>query len=275
LLAAILLTGPGCRVFHSHHSVGSTIDVDCDARTRLNFVDPCQPGKIPVVLIHGVFDNSKRWDDLIHDLRACPTVCDHFQFWTIDYDADQEFFCLVAAVRRRLVAAYQTCDTTGEDPALKQTVLIGHSLGGLVAKVLVADGESCTHARRVIFIATPHCGSRHANFSGVTSMFLQTRGDSESPSNVDLLKPDSPALAAIRQLPVRSDVKLHSIVGVAHPISLDGPSDGLVAVSNAYHPGVQSQLAVPAIHSQVPRSPRTIAEVQRILEEHVEYIPTP
>src|SRR5688572_4445946 len=129
-VATIALATSGCRSFHARHAPLRSLTFPCDdARTRLNFLDPCQGGKVPVVLIHGVFDNSKRWGDLIHDLRACPVVCDHCQIWTFDYDSDQEFFCLSASLRQRLDAAITTCDPTGNDPAVRQAVLIGHSLG--------------------------------------------------------------------------------------------------------------------------------------------------
>ena len=262
----------GCRSFHAHQARRTSLPLACDDdRTRLNFLDPCQVGKVPVVLIHGIFDNSKRWGDLIHGLRGCPTFCEHYQIWTFDYDSDQEFFCLASSLRRQLEAAYASCEPTEDGSALRPAVLIGHSLGGLLAKMQVADSEGSQHVSRVIFIATPHCGSRHANFAmcGLSSFVLQAPSDPQNPNTIDVLKPDSPALAAIRQIPLRCDVKLHSIIGLFHPLSLDGPTDGLVAVSSASHPGCESQITVPAQHAHLPRSPRTSAEVLRILEQHI------
>src|SRR5262245_18631476 len=126
IVAAILVVSPGCRAFHAHRLVRNPHAHGSDERTRMTFVEPFQTGKIPVVLIHGIFDSSKSWATLIRDFRSCPTVCEHCQFWTIDYDSDQEFFCIAGAVREQLETAIQTHDPTGEDVALRQTVLIGH-----------------------------------------------------------------------------------------------------------------------------------------------------
>jgi hypothetical protein len=54
-------------------------------------------------------------------------------------------------------------------------------------------------------------------------------------------------------------------VGVSVPLTLDGPSDGVVSVRSASHPGCQSMLPVSTMHSRVHRDPRTSAEVLRIL----------
>ena len=57
------------------------------------------------------------------------------------------------------------------------------------------------------------------------------------PTSLDLLLPKSPLLEAMRQLRLSRTVQLHNIIGVSHPVSLDGPSDGVVSVRSASHPG--------------------------------------
>jgi hypothetical protein len=142
---------------------------------------------------------------------------------------------------------------------------------------------------RVIFIASPHCGA-------LTSSALVGKGASllvklspaqgamheqlmrdnphtfnplferRFPTSIDMLSKDSPLLDAMRQMRVRSDVYLHNIVGNSHAVSLDGPSDGVVSVASAAHPGCVSTLAVDASHTQVHRALETTAEILRILE---------
>jgi hypothetical protein len=78
----------------------------------------------------------------------------------------------------------------------------------------------------------------------------------------------SPLLDVMRQLRVSHNVALHNIIGVSHPISLDGPSDGVVSVHSASHPGCQSVLAINAPHSKVHRSLESSREIIRILDCH-------
>ena len=287
---------------------------------RLTFLEPYQPGKAPVVLIHGPFSDPQSWADMINDLRASPGFTQRFQIWTFRYPTGQGFLQSAAKLRGELQAAFQDCDPINSDPALCHTVLIGHSMGGLIAKLQVTDSEDkiwrefsnrpfseikadeSTRMRlaeacffrplpqitRVIFIATPHCGSTSASGAigrlasrlveidaedatqhqqliaqnpGVFADFVQTR----LPTSVDLLESSSPVLQAMRELRFGGGVKLHNIVGVHSPI---GPSDGVVSVHSALHPNCLSEKSVASPHGRVHRAPQASSEVLRILAEH-------
>ena len=162
---------------------------------RLTFLEPYQPGKAPVVLIHGLFSDPQSWADMINDLRASPGFAQRFQIWAFRYPTGQGFLQSAAKLRGELKAAFHDCDPSSSDLALRRTVLVGHSMGGLIAKLQVTESEDkiwrafanrpfaeintdeATRARleeacffqplpqvtRVIFIATPHSGSTSAS----------------------------------------------------------------------------------------------------------------
>jgi hypothetical protein len=69
----------------------------------------------------------------------------------------------------------------------------------------------------------------------------------------------------MREMRLRPDVALHTILGVSHPLSFDGPSDGVVSVYSASHPGCQSIRAVNAHHARVHHRLETSLEILRIL----------
>jgi pimeloyl-ACP methyl ester carboxylesterase len=291
---------------------------------RLTILDPYQPGKVPVVLIHGLFSDPLSWADLVNDLRTAPEFSKQFQLWVFRYPTGQGFLQSAAALRQELRAAVEQIDPEGSDPALRQMVLIGHSMGGLVAKLqathsddliwnrlasipleeiatdestraLLAENcffEPAPYVARVVFIASPHCGSlRSSEFVGRGASLLVEPSPRQAaiheqlvrdnpgvfnpqferrfPTSIDMLRPNSPLLAAMQQMRIGEHVLLHNIVGVSHPVSLDGPSDGVVSVHSASHPGCQSVLAVGASHVKVHRSLRTSAEILAILQSHI------
>jgi len=80
-----------------------------------------------------------------------------------------------------------------------------------------------------------------------------------------MLVPSSPLLDAMREMRLRPCVALHTILGVSHPLSLDGPSDGIVSVSSASHPGAQSVLAINSHHARIHHRLETSLEILRIL----------
>jgi pimeloyl-ACP methyl ester carboxylesterase len=295
-----------------------------DDHSRLSFLEPYQKGKPPVVFIHGLFSDPQGWADMVNELRALPGFCDRYQIWFFRYPTGQGFLRSAAELRQELQAAIQTCDPRGADPVLQEMVLVGHSMGGLVAKLQVTHSddtiwrrlanrpldeintdeatrtklattcffEPAPHVRRVIFIATPHCGSSDASGMvgngasllvkespqeaqmhrqlleqnpGVFSQVIQKR----MPTSIDLLQTDSPLLSAMREMRVGEGVQLHTILGVAPIHSLLGPTDGVVPAASARHPGVESESTTRAPHAKVHHAPESTREVARILAEHL------
>ncbi len=149
--------------------------------------------------------------------------------------------------------------------------------------------EPSGQVRRVIFIGTPHRGSKLASGAvGNVTSHLVRRSDTlvdqckqfmrlhpetlttpmrRMPTSVDMLRPDNSLLKTIFELPVTSQVKMHSIIGFGHSGLGKEPGDGVVPVSSARHPNVESELMVPAKHD-LHHHPDTINEVVRILRIH-------
>jgi pimeloyl-ACP methyl ester carboxylesterase len=160
-------------------------------RFPIDGLEPYRPGQIPVVFIHGTASSSGRWADLVNDLQSDPVIRDHFQFWWFSYSTGNPTPFSALRLRTAIEDAVHELDPQGKDPALRQIVLIGHSQGGLLAKMLVIDSGSrlwdalsnkpldelsvsaqtrdllrraafvtpVPEVRRVIFIATPQRGS--------------------------------------------------------------------------------------------------------------------
>lgn len=289
-------------------------------QARLAFLEPYQPGKVPVVLIHGLYSDPQSWADMINDLRASPQFSERFQIWTFRYPTGQGFLQSAAKLRIELQAAYQMCDPAGCDPALQSTVLVGHSMGGLIGKMQVTESEDKLWRRianrpleeiqadetirqrlqsasffhpspnvsRLIFIATPHMGANSASgvVGRVSSALVQTPPEdaiqhqqliaqnpgvfadyvqARLPTSVDLLRPNSPALEALREMCINPRVTLHNIIAVHDPI---GPSDGVVPVASAWHPNCQTERSIASPHGRAHRASQASCEVMEILNRH-------
>jgi len=111
-------------------------------RSPLDGLEPYRPGQIPVVFIHGTASSSGRWADLVNDLQSDPTIREHFQFWWFSYSTGNPAPFSALRLRTAIEDALHKIDPQGRDPALRQIVLIGHSQGGLLAKMLVINSGS-------------------------------------------------------------------------------------------------------------------------------------
>ena len=103
----------------------------------LFMIEPFQPGKIPVVFVHGLLSDPGTWADLANELRAHPDLNDRYQLWGFEYATGEPFLTSAAVLRRHLKQVRDVYDPTRSDAALSEIVLIGHSMGGLVAKLQV------------------------------------------------------------------------------------------------------------------------------------------
>lgn len=139
------ITAPfALRIADSPEEVSSWLSFfgrDVPAQEGLFLLEPYQRGKIPVVLVHGILSNPVAMMDLANDLRAAPGFATHFQLWGFRYLTEKPFLFSAALLRRRLYQIAATVDPEMEDPALYQTVLIGHSMGGLISELQASSSE--------------------------------------------------------------------------------------------------------------------------------------
>lgn len=298
-------------------------------RTGIYMFEPYQPGKIPVVMVHGLLASPLTWTTLFNDLRADPKLRERYQFWFYLYPSGNPYLAAAADLRQELAQLRTELDPRGHDAALEHMVLVGHSMGGLISRLMtVHSGDDfwalvsakpvdslkvgadtrdelkrlyyfpqTPGVERVIFLATPHHGSRlgpsaparlATQFMHMPQRLMKTVGDLASAdpqapaklrdgrlaSSLDLLAPGAPALELLAARPIPPHVHFHSIIGEAFGHGASG-SDGAVLYSSAHLDGVDSEVVIPANHMALQYHPRAVLEVRRILLEHLRELQTP
>jgi len=160
-------------------------------KTGIRLMEPYSPGQIPVVFVHGTASSPVWWAEMWNTLNADPVLRSRYQFWMFNYASGNPITYTAGILRNDLMDEVKTLDPDGKDPALRQMIIIGHSQGGLLAKLTATDtgdklwrlisqtnidelkmGEKTRELLRtnlffkplpcvseVIFIATPHRGS--------------------------------------------------------------------------------------------------------------------
>jgi pimeloyl-ACP methyl ester carboxylesterase len=105
----------------------------------LYMLEPYQPGKIPVLMIHGLWSSPITWMEMFNDLRGSPEIRSRYQFWFYLYPSGEPFWYSAATLRKDLAQARAIIDPQHRQMALDQMVLVGHSMGGLVAELQTID----------------------------------------------------------------------------------------------------------------------------------------
>jgi pimeloyl-ACP methyl ester carboxylesterase len=146
------------------------------------------PARTPVIFVHGLQETGASWAPMIETLRNDPWIRKHYQFWFYSYPSGYPYPYAAALFRHDLDGIKRAF------PNHKRVVLIGHSMGGMISRLMITDSgdkiwrdffstppaktplasdtrelleESLVFShrpdvQRVIFISTPHRGSELA-----------------------------------------------------------------------------------------------------------------
>lgn len=175
---------------------------DLQKKRGLYMLEPYDPNRIPVLMVHGLWSSPMTWMDMFNDLRSFPEIRERYQFWFYLYPSGQPFWISATQLRNDLAAMRDAFDPARRDRPMDEMVLVGHSMGGLVSRMqtidsgdefwkIVSDAPAASadealakmrgpaedrnklvgalffrpnqSVRRVVTIGTPHRGSEFAN----------------------------------------------------------------------------------------------------------------
>jgi hypothetical protein len=277
--------------------------------------EPYDPDRIPVIFVHGLLSSKYIWRKTALALLQDPEIRRRYQFWAFSYPTGNPISFSALRLREDLAFAQERFD-------LKHgVVLVGHSMGGLLCRMQVtnsgraiwnevfgskarelysqvSDDSRAKRAlifqanptiKRVIFVATPHRGSRIAsNWIGAIAIYLislpmevleelpeaivrtlRHQGQYKRtiiPTSIQGLSPDSALLHALNRLPI--EALHHSIIGDRGRGDTPDSSDGVVPYWSSHLNSAESEKIVPADHGAMA-DPEAVAEVRRILLMHI------
>jgi pimeloyl-ACP methyl ester carboxylesterase len=164
-------------------------------KAQVYLIEPYDPNKIPVLMVHGLQSTPVAFLTLVNAIRSDPELSRRFQVWAFLYGTGTPVLFNALSLREELARTVRAVDPHDHDFATRHIVVIGHSMGGLMAHTLVSSSEDklwkslflvpperlrgdaatirdvseALHFRRnprvvrAIFMATPHRGSLMAD----------------------------------------------------------------------------------------------------------------
>jgi pimeloyl-ACP methyl ester carboxylesterase len=270
--------------------------------TPLGFLEPYDPDKTPVVFVHGLLSTPRMWEPVVLRLMANAEIRRKYQFWFFYYPTGQPVPLSALQLREALSAAVKTHGVK------RKIILVGHSMGGILSRAQVSGitaGEAAerlpwitrldndhivrralifsprTDISRVIFLHTPHRGSRLA-MTGIAGLGIQLirlpgnlltemnevaslvnlDGRGRLPTSIHGLSPQSPFLAGLGKRP--PGVPHHTILGDRGRGDGERGSDGVVPYTSAHLDSALSEVVVPGGHGSFVH-PKALNELERIL----------
>jgi len=161
---------------------------------RVLLMQPYDPDRLVVVMLHGLASSPEAWINVANEVMGDEELRHNYQVWEVYYPTNAPVAVNLANIRKALDATLQHYDPSGNARASHNMTLIGHSMGGVIARLLVSSSgdklwsliplranlSSAKRARfrqrlsrylqftpmpqvnRAVFLASPHRGTPYA-----------------------------------------------------------------------------------------------------------------
>jgi pimeloyl-ACP methyl ester carboxylesterase len=100
---------------------------------QISRLQPYDPNKAVVLVVHGLMDSPATWTPMLNTLRGDPNIRRYYQFWFYSYPSGYPYPYSASILRRELDAVEKRF------PLRKPMVVIGHSMGGCISRLLITD----------------------------------------------------------------------------------------------------------------------------------------
>jgi len=166
-----------------------------ERRPQIYLLDPYDPSKIPLLMVHGLQSTPVAFATMVDALRSDLQVRANYQIWQFYYPSGSPVLANAADLRDSLIQTLHTLDPEKQYASNRHIVVIGHSMGGVISHTLVSSSgnalwssvfrvppaclagdadairsltrilefEKNPNIARVIFMAAPHRGSPMAD----------------------------------------------------------------------------------------------------------------
>lgn len=164
-------------------------------RPQIYLMQPYDPNRRVVLMLHGLASSPEAWINVANEVLGDETLRQNYQIWQVYYPTNAPLALNNRAIRDALQATFAHFDPQRLSAASQHTTVIGHSMGGVLARLLVSStggqiwdrlledyqlqpGQLAALQQRMapvlnfeplpsitdaIFIAAPHRGTAFAN----------------------------------------------------------------------------------------------------------------
>jgi pimeloyl-ACP methyl ester carboxylesterase len=164
------------------------------SKPQILLMQPFDPNRLTVIMLHGLASSPEAWINVVNEVMGDDRLRRSYQVWEVYYPTNVPVAVNLAQIRRAIDGTLHHFDPTGRSVASNNIVLIGHSMGGVIARLLVsssgdklwdvvpvradlsATDKQKLHDRlrpyleftpmpqvtRAVFLAAPHSGTPYA-----------------------------------------------------------------------------------------------------------------
>lgn len=164
---------------------------------RVYLMQPYQPNLKTLILVHGLASSPEAWVNAANEIMGDEDLRKHYQIWQIYYPTSAPLGINRHDIADAIERTFDHYDPQRKNPASHDAVIVGHSMGGILSRLLVSSSgntlwealnkyhpieaskqetakqqlgpyiffEPLPEISRAIFIAAPHRGTPFADKS--------------------------------------------------------------------------------------------------------------
>lgn len=106
---------------------------------KLFMLEPYDPDKRVLIMIHGLASSPATWVNLTNDIFNDKKLRENYQVWQIFYPTNLPILENRYQIQQLLEATYKQTDPSGHNRASSNSVIVSHSMGALIARMMVSD----------------------------------------------------------------------------------------------------------------------------------------
>ncbi|WP_296194815.1 MULTISPECIES: esterase/lipase family protein [unclassified Psychrobacter] len=106
---------------------------------KLFMLEPYDPDKRVIIMLHGLASSPATWVNLTNDIFNDDKLRNNYQVWQIFYPTNLPILENRYQIQKLINTTYEKTDPTGQNIASKNSVIISHSMGGIIARMMLSD----------------------------------------------------------------------------------------------------------------------------------------
>lgn len=108
---------------------------------KLFMLEPYDPDKRVLIMLHGLASSPATWVNLTNDIFNDDKLRDNYQVWQIFYPTNLPILENRYQIQHLIESTYKQTDPSGQNKASKNSVIISHSMGGIIARMMLSDDD--------------------------------------------------------------------------------------------------------------------------------------
>lgn len=104
-------------------------------------LQPYDPNRKIILMLHGIASSPEAWVNTANELLGDAALRERYQLWQLYYPTNLPLILNLQSIREAVLTTLEAVDPSATAVASDNMVIIGHSMGGLLARLLVSEDD--------------------------------------------------------------------------------------------------------------------------------------